>query len=186
MEGAGVWKERNVKIIGLSCDTVKDNTEWVKDLEESPFQNYLCDKQGYCAFRPPFEKFPIICDEDRKVAELYGMWDAEEKNMAGLPMTARAVFIIGPDHKLKASILYPATTGRNISEIVRLVEALQLSAEQSLATPVNWMKGEPLMVPPSNKTFEDFEVVPVKSGRSYLKVHFSQEHVDENDLPRSV
>eukprot|EP00061_Rhincodon_typus_P010459 g34771.t1 len=82
--------------------------------------------------------FPIIADEKRELAVQLGMLDPAEKNKQGLPLTARAVFVVGPDKTLKLSILYPATTGRNFDEILRVIDSLQLTACKKVATPVNW------------------------------------------------
>ena len=93
--------------------------------------------------------FPIIADPNREIATTFGMLDPVEKDAAGLPMTCRAVLIIGPDKKLKLSLLYPASTGRNFDEIIRVVDSLQLTANHSVATPANWKDGDYCMVLPT-------------------------------------
>ena len=105
------------------------------------------------------------------------MIDPDEKNAAGLPVTARAVFIIGPDKKLKLSLLYPATTGRNFDEILRCLDSLQLTAQYSVATPANWKSGESCMIAPSlsdeeavKKFPKGFETVQVPSGKNYIRI----------------
>mmetsp|Transcript_8152 Transcript_8152/g.14683 ORF Transcript_8152/g.14683 Transcript_8152/m.14683 type:complete len:140 (+) Transcript_8152:1233-1652(+) len=104
------------------------------------------------------------------------MLDPDEKDAAGLAMTARAVFIIGPDKKLKLSILYPATTGRNFDEILRVIDSLQLTAEHSVATPANWNHGDKCMVVPSlsdedaKKKLGSFVTTEVPSGKKYIRM----------------
>ena len=95
--------------------------------------------------------YPIIADPKRNVAEMYGMMDPDEKDAKGIALTARAVFIIGPDKRLKLSLLYPATTGRNFDEIIRVIDSLQLTATKKVATPVDWKQGGSCMVVPSVK-----------------------------------
>jgi 1-Cys peroxiredoxin 6 len=120
--------------------------------------------------------YPIIADPDRDIATLYGMLDPDEKDAAGIPLTARAVFIVGPDKRLKLSILYPATTGRNFDEIIRVIDSLQLTATKKVATPVDWKQGGSCMVVPSVKQEEVAGLFPkgvkvhqVPSGKVYLR-----------------
>ncbi|XP_032770059.1 peroxiredoxin-6-like [Rattus rattus] len=131
------FAKRNVKLIALSIDCVEDHFAWSKN------------NNAYNA--APTEKlpFPIIDDKDRDLAILLGILDPSEKDEKGMPLTARVVFIFGPDKKLKLSIFYPATTGRNFDEILRLVDSLQLTASNPVATPVDWKKGESVMVLPT-------------------------------------
>jgi len=156
------FKKRGVKLIALSCDSVADHKGWGKDVMK------FCKAAGD-------HPFPIIADEDRSLAVQLGMVDPDERTAAGLALTARAVFIIGPDKKLKLSILYPATTGRNFNEILRVVDSLQLTATKKVATPVDWNSGDRCMVVPSlsdeeaKKLFPDFEKVDVPSGKNYLR-----------------
>merc|ERR1712243_382222 len=89
----------------------------------------------------PVINYPIIADESRELAIQLGMIDPDEKDAAGMPLTCRAVFVIGSDKKLKLSILYPATTGRNFDEIIRAIDSLQLTARRKVATPVDWRQG---------------------------------------------
>ena len=109
-----------VKVAALSCDDVDSHSGWVKDIEAA----------GYSKGKPV--TYPIIADPVREIAVLYGMLDPEEKTAAGLPLTCRAVFIVGPDKKLKLSILYPATTGRNFDEVLRVVDSLQVCPTQGV------------------------------------------------------
>uniref|UniRef100_A0A8C0IVW1 Peroxiredoxin-6 n=1 Tax=Chelonoidis abingdonii TaxID=106734 RepID=A0A8C0IVW1_CHEAB len=121
------FRKRNVKMIALSIDTVSDHLAWSKDINA-----YNGDE--------PTEKlpFPVIADAKRDLSIQLGMLDPDERDKEGLPLTARVVFIFGPDKKLKLSILYPATTGRNFDEILRVVDSLQLTAKSKVATPVDW------------------------------------------------
>ncbi|XP_041368640.1 peroxiredoxin-6-like [Gigantopelta aegis] len=158
------FQKRNVKVIALSCDSVEDHNGWAKDV-----MSYV----GKASEKFPY---PIISDKDRKLAVQLGMVDPDEKDSAGMPLTARAVFVVGPDKKLKLSILYPATTGRNFDEILRVIDSLQLTAKQKVATPVDWKPGCKCMVVPSlsndeaKKLFpKGFEETKVPSQKSYLR-----------------
>ncbi|XP_034507585.1 peroxiredoxin-6-like, partial [Ailuropoda melanoleuca] len=133
------FEKRGVKMIALSIDSVEDHLGWSKDIN------------AYNGEAEPNDKlpFPIIADPKRVLAVLLGMLDPDEKDLEGMPVTARCVFIIGPDKKMKLSILYPATTGRNFDEILRVVDSLQLTANHSVATPVDWQPGDRVMVPPT-------------------------------------
>ncbi|MFL5200757.1 MAG: peroxiredoxin, partial [Microvirga sp.] len=128
------FDKRNTKIIGLSVDPVSDHTRWVKDIEET---------QGAAI------NYPMIGDADLAVAKLY---DMIHPNASGGPRTAvdnatiRAVFIIGPDKKIKATFTYPMSAGRNFDEVLRLLDALQLNAKHAVATPVNWQPGEDVII----------------------------------------
>lgn len=126
----------------------------------------------------PTEKlpFPIIDDKNRDLAILLGMLDPAEKDEKGMPVTARVVFVFGPDKKLKLSILYPATTGRNFDEILRVVISLQLTAEKRVATPVDWKDGDSVMVLPTIPEEEAKKLFPkgvftkeLPSGKKYLR-----------------
>jgi len=118
---------RNTKIIGLSVDDVASHEKWKGDILET---------QGTAL------NFPLIGDEDRKVADLYDMIHPNANDT----MTVRSVFIIGPDKKVKLTLTYPASTGRNIDEIVRVLDSLQLTAGYQVATPVNWKDGEDVII----------------------------------------
>lgn len=158
------FKARNVKMIALSCNDVESHKGWIKDV---------------CSMTKPRKadiSFPIIADENRDLAVQFGMLDPEEKTAAGLPLTARCVFIISPDKKLKLLILYPATTGRNFDEILRVVDSLQLTAQKKVATPVDWKAGDQCMVLPNisaddaKKMFPQHKTVEVPSGKGYLRL----------------
>uniref|UniRef100_A0A3B4A4T6 Peroxiredoxin-6 n=1 Tax=Periophthalmus magnuspinnatus TaxID=409849 RepID=A0A3B4A4T6_9GOBI len=120
------FKKRGVKMIALSLDSVEDHYKWSKDV--MAFGNAAGSPLPY----------PIIADEKRELSVQLGMLDPDEMDKDGMPLTARCVFVIGPDKKLKLSILYPATTGRNFDEILRVIDSLQLTAQKKVATPVDW------------------------------------------------
>ncbi|XP_051557415.1 peroxiredoxin-6-like [Myxocyprinus asiaticus] len=157
--------KRNVKLIALSIDSVEDHHGWSKDI-----MAYNNEESGS---KFPF---PIIADDKRELAVALGMLDPEEKDQTGMPLTARCVFVIGPDKKLKLSILYPATTGRNFDEILRVVDSLQLTTKKRVATPVDWQAGGSVMVPPSIPEEEAIMLFPsgvytkhLPSGKNYLR-----------------
>lgn len=132
------FDKRNTKIIGLSIDPVEDHVRWASDIEETQ----------HCKIN-----YPMIGDADLHVAKLYDMIHPEASG--GGPRTAvdnatiRAVFLIGPDKKVKASFLYPMSSGRNFDEILRLLDSLQLNARHTVATPVNWKPGDDVIIPTS-------------------------------------
>lgn len=133
------FDKRHTKVIGLSVDPVENHTGWAKDIEET---------QGTAP------NFPMIGDTDLNVAKLYDMLpEAEtgssEGRTAADNATVRSVFIIGPDKKIKAFLVYPMTSGRNFDEILRLLDSIQLTAKHTVATPVNWKNGEDIIIPPS-------------------------------------
>lgn len=135
------FEKRNVKVVALSVDGLESHKGWINDINET--QNTTVN-------------FPIIADEDRKVSSLYDMIhpNADDK------MTVRSVFIIGPDKKIKLMITYPASTGRNFQEILRVIDSLQLTAYQKLATPVNWNQGEDCVILPAVSNEEASELFP--------------------------
>ncbi len=124
------FEKRGTKIIGLSVDQADSHKRWAQDIEET---------QGSAL------NFPVIADPDHKVAELYDMIHPEISDI----FTVRSVFVIGPDKKVKLMITYPASTGRNFDEILRVIDSLQLTAKYSVATPVNWKDGEDVIIVPS-------------------------------------
>jgi alkyl hydroperoxide reductase subunit AhpC len=126
----GEFEKRNCKVIALSIDPLADHHKWVPDINET--QNTIVN-------------YPLLADEDRKVSELYDMIHPEATAKA----TVRSVFIIGPDKKVKLTLTYPPSTGRNFNEILRVLDSLQLTANYSVATPVNWKQGEKVVISPS-------------------------------------
>ncbi|EDV30702.1 Thioester-containing protein 1 [Drosophila ananassae] len=155
--------KRGVKPIALSCDTAQSHRGWIEDIKSF-------GKLG------SFD-YPIIADDKRELALKFNMLDKDELNADGIPLTCRAVFIIDEKKKLRLSILYPATTGRNFDEILRVIDSLQLTQTKSVATPADWKKGGNCMVLPTVKP-EDVpklfpngvETVEVPSGKSYLRI----------------
>jgi len=127
------FEKRNVKVLALSVDPLDKHQGWIQDINET---------QGVEV------NFPIIADEDRKVSQLYDMIHPNASESA----TVRSLFIIGPDKKIKLIITYPASTGRNFTEILRVIDSLQLTANYSVATPADWKDGEDVVVTPAIKT----------------------------------
>ncbi len=124
------FEKRNVKVIGLSVNSVDDHEKWNQDIEEI---------QGQAV------NFPMIGDPDRKVADLYDMIHPNASDT----VTVRTVFVIGPDKKVKLTITYPQSTGRNFDEILRVIDSLQLTAGYSVSTPVNWKDGDDVIILPA-------------------------------------
>ena len=124
------FDKRNVKVIGLSVDPLDSHADWAKDIEET---------QGAAV------NFPMIADPDKTVANLYDMIHPNASDTA----TVRSVFIIGADKKIKLTLTYPASTGRNFLEILRVIDSLQLTAKYSVATPANWQDGEDVIIIPA-------------------------------------
>lgn len=127
------FAQRNVKVIALSVDGLESHKGWIGDINET--QNTQVN-------------FPIIADEDKKVSALYDMIHPN----ANESFTVRSVFVIGPDKKIKLTITYPASTGRNFDELLRVIDSLQLTANYSVATPANWKEGEDVVIAPAIKT----------------------------------
>jgi len=133
------FAKRNTKILGLSVDTSEDNKRWLPDIEE-----VSGNKVDY----------PIIGDSDLNVAKLYNMLPADESGTsegrtAANNATVRTVYIVGPDKKIRAMLLYPMSNGRNFDEILRLLDSIQLTESKGVATPVNWNRGDKVIIPPS-------------------------------------
>jgi len=124
------FEKRNVKVVGLSVDPTDSHNDWVKDINET--QNTIVN-------------FPIIADANKKAASLYDMVHPGEDDTA----TVRSVFVIKPDKTVALTITYPASTGRNFDEILRVIDSLQLTANYSVATPVNWTDGDDVVIAPA-------------------------------------
>jgi len=124
------FDKRGVKVAGLSVDPVSDHLRWASDIEET---------QGTGL------NFPLLADPDRKVSDLYDMIHPN----ANSTLTVRSVFVIGPDKKVKLTLTYPASTGRNFDEILRVIDSLQLTSNHSVATPVDWKDGQDVIIVPS-------------------------------------
>lgn len=145
----GEFDKRNVKMLALSVDPLPSHNEWVKDINET--QN--------CSVN-----FPIIADPDKKVANLYDMIHPN----ANETFTVRSVFIVGPDKKVKLIITYPASTGRNFYELLRVIDSLQLTANYSVATPANWKDGEDVVIAPAIKD----EDIPAKFPKGHTRIKY--------------
>jgi alkyl hydroperoxide reductase subunit AhpC len=124
------FEKRNVKVIGISVDPLTSHEKWADDIKET---------QGHAL------NFPLIADPERKVADLYGMIHPNASDT----LTVRSVFVIGPDKKIKLTLTYPASTGRNFDEILRVIDSLQLTSKHQVATPVNWKSGDDVIIVPS-------------------------------------
>jgi len=147
------FDKRGVKVIGLSVDQTESHKRWAADIEET---------QGTAL------NFPVIADPDHKIAELYDMIHPEISDV----FTIRSVFVIGPDKKIKLYLTYPASTGRNFDEILRVIDSLQLTAKYSVATPVNWKDGDDVIIVPSLSDEAAKEKFPAgwTAQKPYLRV----------------
>ena len=141
------FDKRNVKVLAVSVDPLDSHFQWVKDINET--QRTLVN-------------FPIIADDDRNVATLYDMIHPNASEKA----TVRSVFVIGPDKKIKLTLTYPASTGRNFNELLRVIDSLQLTASYSVATPANWQDGEDCVIVPAVKD----EDIPAKFPKGHTVV----------------
>jgi alkyl hydroperoxide reductase subunit AhpC len=153
---------RNCKIIGLSVDPVSNHAKWSKDIEET---------QGHAV------RYPMIGDPELKVAKLYDMLPAEAGDTAegrtpADNATVRSVFVIGPDKKIKATLTYPMSTGRNFDEVLRLLDSCQITAKHGIATPVNWNPGDDVIIPPAISEEQAKQKFPQgwKTLKPYLRV----------------
>ena len=156
------FDKRNCKIIGLSVDPVGNHSRWVKDIEES---------QGHSV------NYPMIGDPELRVAKLYDMLpddagDSSEGRTATDNAPVRAVFFISPDKKIKAMLTYPMTSGRNFDEVLRLLDSLQLTAKQPVATPVNWTQGDDVIIVPAVSDEQARKKFPGgwKAPKPYLRI----------------
>ena len=147
------FEKRNCKVVGLSVDSVDDHRGWAGDIEET---------QGTAL------NFPLLADPERKVAQLYDMIHPNELET----LTVRSVFVIGPDKKVKLTITYPASTGRNFDEILRVIDSLQLTANHKVATPVDWTHGQDVIIVPAVSDEEAKERFPDgwQTLKPYLRV----------------
>ena len=148
----GEFAKRNVKVLALSVDPLDKHLGWINDINET--QNVTVG-------------FPIIADPEKKVANAYGMMHPN----ASESFTVRSLFVIGPDKKVKLMITYPASTGRNFHEVLRVIDSLQLTANYSVATPADWKEGEDVIVVPAVSTEDAIKKFPkgVKVVKPYLR-----------------
>jgi len=147
------FEERGVKIFGVSVDPIDDHRSWIGDIE---------DTQGVAL------NFPLIADPNREVATKYGMIHPNANDT----LTVRSLFVIGPDKKIKLKIEYPASTGRNFDEVMRVVDSLQLTANHQVATPANWNSGEDVIIVPAVSDEDAKEKFPDgwKTLKPYLRI----------------
>jgi len=155
------FDKRNVKVIGLSVDSVEDHKSWSKDIAET---------QGTAP------NYPMIADHDYKIAQAYDMLPA---SVSGDPkirtaadnLTVRTVFVVGPDKKIKLMLYYPMTTGRNFDEVLRVIDSMQLTAKHKVATPANWKQGEDVIISGAVKDEEAKQKYPEgwKAPKPYLR-----------------
>ena len=144
------FKKRNCKVIGISIDSIEDHQKWKKDILSS---------QGYEV------NYPLIADNKLEIAKLFNMLPANtgndsSKRSAADNATVRSVFLIGSDKQIKAMLTYPMSTGRNFDEILRLLDSCQLTSKNQVATPVNWQKGDDVIIPPSINNDEAKDIYP--------------------------
>ncbi|MCX5096922.1 peroxiredoxin [Streptomyces sp. NBC_00365] len=145
------FAQRSTKVAAVSVDSAEDHRTWADDIAET---------QGHAV------NFPMIADEDRKVSELYGMIHPHASDTA----TVRSVFVIGPDKRIKLTLTYPASTGRNFAEILRVIDSLQLTAEHKVATPANWQSGEDVIITPAVNDADAAERFPgYRAVKPYLR-----------------
>ncbi len=156
------FERRNCRIVGLSVDPVNNHRKWIEDIEET---------QGHKV------KYPLIGDPDLKVAKLYGMLPAEsggtsEGRTAATNATVRTVFVVGPDKRIKLMLTYPMTTGRNFDEVLRVLDAMQLTAKHQVATPANWKQGDDVIISTTVSDEEAAQRYPGgwKAPRPYLRM----------------
>jgi thioredoxin-dependent peroxiredoxin len=147
------FEKRNVKMVALSVDGLASHKDWIGDINETQHTTV---------------NFPIIADEDRKVSELYDMIHPNANDK----LTVRSVFVIGPDKKVKLIITYPASTGRNFDELLRVIDSLQLTAYHKVATPVNWNSGDDCVIVPAVTNEEADKMFPkgYKVVKPYLRM----------------
>lgn len=147
------FEKRNVKVVGLSVDPLDSHKGWANDIKET---------QGHAL------NFPLVADPDKKVANLYGMIHPNASDT----LTVRSVFIIGPDKKIKLTLTYPASTGRNFDEILRVIDSLQLTAKHKVATPSDWKQGQDVIIVPSVSDADAKVAFPGgwKTLRPYLRI----------------
>jgi alkyl hydroperoxide reductase subunit AhpC len=141
------FDKRNVKVMALSADPLESHERWIGDINETQ----SCEVN-----------YPLIADPEFKIANLYGMVHPNATDK----FTVRSVFVIGPDKKVKLTITYPASTGRNFDEILRVIDSLQLTANYSVATPANWKRGEDVVIAPAIKD----EDIPAKFPKGHKKI----------------
>lgn len=159
---ADKFAERGVKLLGLSADDIQSHKEWIKDIEAY--------NKGHKV------TYPIAADPDRQIIKQLNMVDPDEKDSSGNHVPSRALHIVGPDKRIKLSFLYPASTGRNMDEVVRVLDSLQRACKHKIATPANWKPGEQVVISPSVSSDEAKKMFPqgyksadLPSKKDYLR-----------------
>ncbi|KAG0136432.1 thioredoxin-like protein [Tuber indicum] len=155
------FAKRNVKLIGLSANGLASHDQWTRDIDEVTGSSFHGSRPG--------ESFPIIADEKREVAWLYDMVDAQDLtniDQKGIAFTIRSVFVIDPRKKIRLTMSYPASTGRNTAEVLRAVDSLQTGDKNGVTTPIDWQVGQDVIVPPTVTT----EDAKVKFGEENVRV----------------
>lgn len=160
---ADKFEERGAKLLGFSCDDVKSHNEWIKDIEA--YMNNGCKV-----------KYPIIADPNRQLIKELNMVDPDAKDDQGHEVPSRALHIVGPDAKIKLSFLYPGSTGRNLDEVLRVLDSLNKASKHKVASPANWKPGDPLVISPSVSNEEAHKLFPqgynstdLPSKKDYLR-----------------
>ena len=153
------FKSRNCKLIGLSVDSIEDHIQWKKDIEETQDASV---------------NYPLIADQDLRIAKLYNMLPADESNdverTALTNATVRSIFLIDPEKKIRMMLTYPMTTGRNFNEILRVLDSIQLSTKKKVATPANWNQNDDVIIIPAVSDEEAKELFgDFKKIKSYLR-----------------
>ena len=147
----GEFDKRNTKVVGLSVDAIGNHEKWSQDIEDVTGSKL---------------NFPLVADTDRKVADLYGMIHPNASDT----MTVRSVFVVGPDHKVKLTLTYPAATGRDFNEILRTIDSLQLTAKHKVATPADWRQGEDVIITTAVSDEQAAELFPgYETVKPYLR-----------------
>ncbi|KAL0388937.1 UNVERIFIED_CONTAM: 1-Cys peroxiredoxin [Sesamum radiatum] len=159
---ADKFAERGVQLLGLSADDVQSHKEWIKDIEAY--------NKGHRV------NYPIAADPTRRIIKQLNMVDPDEKDSSGQQTPSRALHIVGADKKIKLSFLYPASTGRNMDEVLRVVDSLQKAAQHKIATPANWKPGDPVVISPTVTNQEakhmfpqGYQTAQLPSNKDYLR-----------------
>ncbi|KAL0457546.1 UNVERIFIED_CONTAM: 1-Cys peroxiredoxin [Sesamum latifolium] len=168
---ADKFAERGVKLLGLSADDVQSHNEWIKDIEAYNKGEHKV-------------KYPIAADPNREIIKQLNMVDPDEKDSSGQQTPSRALHIVGgADKKIKLSFLYPASTGRNMDEVLRVVDSLQKASHHKIATPANWKRGDPVVISPSVSNQEAQQMFPqgyqtaqLPSNKDYLRFTNLHDH----------
>ncbi|GMF12103.1 unnamed protein product [Phytophthora lilii] len=161
LENAGEFARRDVKLLALSCNDVESHRRWIADIEE---------------YSGATVNFPIVADPTRRIAAQLGMLSQDDLNAEGMPLTVRTLFVLDPQVRVRLMITYPASTGRNFVEVLRVLDSLKLTDGKKLSTPVNWKQGERVCVAPGELTdleakeeFPDLVVEKLPSQKGYLR-----------------